>query len=114
MQGDFETMRKQVEIWQRSELTDVSAKIVIYEAFSEGKLEAPKHLARTVHNSHFKPKYEEFQARRIWSPSNTFTPSRSLGQQRSSENFLEPASRSRSKHVGGNLAELAIMSYRKT
>ena len=26
-------MRKQVETWQRSELTDVTAKVVIYEAF---------------------------------------------------------------------------------
>jgi hypothetical protein len=41
-------MRKQVEAWQRSELTDVTAKVVIYEAFVEVKLEAPKHLARTV------------------------------------------------------------------
>jgi hypothetical protein len=43
-------MRKQVEAWQRSELTDVAAKVVIYEAFVEGRLEAPKHLARTVHD----------------------------------------------------------------
>ncbi len=41
-------MRKQVEAWQRSELTDVTAKVVIYEAFVEGELEARKHLARTV------------------------------------------------------------------
>ena len=46
MQRNFERMRKQVETWQRSELTDVTAKVVIYEAFVEGKLEAPKHLAR--------------------------------------------------------------------
>ena len=44
MQRNFEPMRKQVETWQRSELTDVTAKVVIYEAFVEGKLEAPKHL----------------------------------------------------------------------
>jgi hypothetical protein len=44
---NFEPMRKQVEKWQRSELTDVAAKLVIYEAFVEGKLEAPRHLART-------------------------------------------------------------------
>lgn len=31
---------------QQSELTDVTAKVVIYEAFVEGRLEAPKHLAR--------------------------------------------------------------------
>ena len=47
MQRNFEPMRKQVEAWQRSELTDVTAKVVIYEAFVEGKLEVPKHLART-------------------------------------------------------------------
>jgi hypothetical protein len=41
MQRNFEPMRKQVESWQRSELTDVTAKVVIYEAFVEGKLEAP-------------------------------------------------------------------------
>jgi hypothetical protein len=46
MQRNFEPMRKQVEKWQQSELTDVTAKIVIYEAFVEGRLEAPKHLAR--------------------------------------------------------------------
>jgi hypothetical protein len=61
MQRNFEPMRKQVEAWQRSELTDVTAKVVIYEAFVECKLEAPKHLARTVHELYFEPKYEEFR-----------------------------------------------------
>jgi hypothetical protein len=73
MQRNFEPMRKQVEAWQRSELTDVTAKVVIYEAFVEGKLEAPKHLARTVHDLYFEPKYEEFKPRTIWSLSNAFT-----------------------------------------
>ena len=50
MQRNFEPMRKQVETWQQSELTDVTAKVVISEAFVEGRLEAPKHLARTVHD----------------------------------------------------------------
>jgi len=36
-------------------LTDVTAKVVIYEAFVEGKLEAPKHLARMVHDLYFDP-----------------------------------------------------------
>ncbi|HWO29604.1 MAG TPA: hypothetical protein VNO32_12490 [Candidatus Acidoferrum sp.] len=71
MQRNFEPMRKQVE-WQGSELTDVTAKVVIYEAFVEGKLEAPKHLARTVHDLFFEPKYEEFRPRTIWSLSNAF------------------------------------------
>jgi hypothetical protein len=73
MQRSFEPMRKQVEAWQRSELTDVTAKVVIYEAFVEGELEAPKHLARTVHDLYFRPKYEEFRPRTIWSLSNAFT-----------------------------------------
>jgi Domain of unknown function (DUF932) len=73
MQRNFEPMRKQVETWQRSELTDVTAKVVIYEAFVEGKLEAPKHLARTVHDLYFAPKYEEFRPRTVWSLSNAFT-----------------------------------------
>ena len=73
MQRNFELMRKQVEAWQRCELTDVTPKVVIYEAFVEGKLEAPKHLARTGHDLYFEPKYEEFRARTIWSLSNAFT-----------------------------------------
>jgi hypothetical protein len=73
MQRNFEPMRKQVETWQRREPTDVTAKVVIYEAFLEGKLEAPKHLARSVHDLYFEPKYEEFRRRTIWSLSNAFT-----------------------------------------
>jgi hypothetical protein len=45
---------------------DVAAKVVIDEAFVEGKLEAPKHLVRAVHDLHFEPKYEH-QPRTIWS-----------------------------------------------
>jgi len=46
---------------------------VIYEAFVEGKLETPEHLARTVHDLYFEPKYEEFRPRTIWSLPNSFT-----------------------------------------
>jgi hypothetical protein len=73
MQRNVDPMRKQVEAWQRSELTDVTAKVVIYEAFVEGKLEAPKHLARTVHDLYFEPLYEDFRPRTIWSLSKAFT-----------------------------------------
>lgn len=47
--------------------------MVIYEALVEGKLEAPKHLARTVPDLYFEPKYEDFRPRTIWSLSNAFT-----------------------------------------
>ncbi len=70
MQRNFEPMGKQVEAWQRSELTGVTAKVVIYETFVEGRLEAPKHLARSVHDLYFGPKYEE--PRTMWSLSNAF------------------------------------------
>ncbi|HTR22425.1 MAG TPA: hypothetical protein VMI10_00455 [Terriglobales bacterium] len=33
----------------------------------------PKHLARTVHDLYFEPKYEGFRARTIRSLSNAFT-----------------------------------------
>jgi hypothetical protein len=49
-------LRNQVEAWQRNELTDVTAKVVIYEAFVESRL-----------------RYEEFRSRTIWSLSNAFT-----------------------------------------
>jgi hypothetical protein len=73
MQRNFEPMRKQVEGWQRSELTDVTAKAVIHEAFVEGKLEAPKHLARAVHELYFELKYDEYRSGTIWSLSNAVT-----------------------------------------
>jgi len=62
-----------VEAWQRTELTDVPPKVVIREAFVEGRLEAPKHPARTVRDLCFAPKDEEFRPRTIWRLSNAFT-----------------------------------------
>jgi hypothetical protein len=55
MKRNFEPMRKQVEAWQRSELTNITAKVVINEAFVEGELEALKRLARSVHDLYFEP-----------------------------------------------------------
>jgi hypothetical protein len=40
---------------------------------SRGDSKLPKHLARTVHDLYFEPKYEEFRPRTIWSLSNAFT-----------------------------------------
>ena len=73
MQRSFEPMRKQVEAWQKSELTDVTARIIIYQAFIEGELDVPKHLARRVHDFYFEPQYEDFRPRTMWSLSNAFT-----------------------------------------
>jgi hypothetical protein len=47
MQRNFEPMRKQVEAWQRSALTDVTAKVVIYEALVAGRREAQRDILPT-------------------------------------------------------------------
>lgn len=73
MQRNFDPMVKAVEIWRRTQLTDVRAKLTIYEAFIEGAAEFPKHLARQVHDHYFNPQHEEFQPRTVWSLSNAFT-----------------------------------------
>jgi len=73
MQRNFEPMRKQVELWRQSELTDVTAKMIIYQAFIESELEVPRHLARRVHDLYFDPQYDEFEPRTVWSLSNAFT-----------------------------------------
>ena len=73
MQRNFDPMRRQVESWKESQLSDVAAKLTIYRAFIESDLEVPKHLARPVHGLYFNPQHEEFQPRTLWSLSNAFT-----------------------------------------
>jgi hypothetical protein len=73
MQRNFEPMRKQVETWQQSELADVEVKVVIYEAFVEGKLEALKRLARAVHDLYFEPSMRN-SSQGPSGLSNAFTP----------------------------------------
>ena len=73
MQRNFSGMQQQVEAWRQSQLSDVSAKMIIYRAFIEGGLEVPKHLARPVQNLYFSPQHQEFQSRTMWSLSNAFT-----------------------------------------
>jgi hypothetical protein len=73
MQRNFEPMKKQVEAWKETRLPDEAAKLVIYRAFVEGQLDAPKHLARRVHDQYFDPQVPEFAPRTLWSLSNAFT-----------------------------------------
>src|ERR1700674_3633184 len=73
MQRNFEPMWRQIRIWRESLIADESAKLVIYQAFVEGELEAPKHLARRVHDLYFNPQFEEFAPRTQWSLANAFT-----------------------------------------
>ena len=73
MQRNFAPMLKQVNAWKGYELPDASAKLIIYRAFVESELEAPKHLADDVHRHYFEPEHEEFRPRTMWSLSNAFT-----------------------------------------
>ena len=73
MQRNFDPMTKQVARWRDSQLTDVRAKMIIYEAFIKGAIDLPKHLAGPVHNLYFNPDHGEFGSRTIWSLSNAFT-----------------------------------------
>ena len=73
IQRNFEPMRKQVEAWKGTGLADETAKLVIYQAFVEGELDVPKHLARRVHDVYFNPQVQEFAPRTKWSLSNAFT-----------------------------------------
>jgi hypothetical protein len=73
MQRNFAPMQKQVESWRNYQLTDAAAKLVIYHAFIEDALEAPKHLARRVNDMYFNPQYPDFAPRTFWSLSNAFT-----------------------------------------
>jgi hypothetical protein len=62
-----------VEEWRESQISTVTAKLIIYRAFIESELDAPKHLARRVHELYFRPIHQEFEARTLWSLSNAFT-----------------------------------------
>ena len=71
IQRNFEPM--QVEQWRNSQISDESAKLILYEAFVDGELEAPRSLLPEVHRLYFEPEYPEFSARSMWSLSNAFT-----------------------------------------
>ena len=40
-------MRRQVDEWRAQQLSPTSAKVIIYQAFVEGDLDVPRHLARS-------------------------------------------------------------------
>jgi hypothetical protein len=73
MQRNFEPMARTVEAWRDTQISDATARLIIYRAFIEGELEAPRHLARSVHDLYFNPRIEAFQPRTTWSLSNAFT-----------------------------------------
>jgi hypothetical protein len=65
-------MQRQVELWRKTQITDDTARLILYSAFVNGKLEAPRSLLPEVHRLYFEPQYPEFAARTMWSLSNAF------------------------------------------
>ena len=66
-------MRRQVEEWRRAQINDERAKVILYAAFVDGTLEAPKILLSEVHRLYFQPEHEDFSPRTMWSLSNACT-----------------------------------------
>jgi hypothetical protein len=66
-------LQRRIDAWKEFTLPDSTARLMIYEAFIEGKLQAPRHLARTVHDHYFSPSHPDFEPRTAWSLSNAFT-----------------------------------------
>ena len=58
IQRSFEPMRRQVEEWRQAQITDERAKLILYSAFVDGKLEAPRSLLSAVHRLYFQPQRE--------------------------------------------------------
>jgi hypothetical protein len=73
IQRNFEPMQRQVEHWRQAQITDERAKLILYAAFVDGKLDAPRSLLQEVDRLYFEPQYEEFSGRTMWSLSNAFT-----------------------------------------
>ena len=73
IQRNFEPMQRQVEEWRGSQISDERAKLILYEAFVDGELEAPRSPLPEVHRLYFEPEYPEFSPRTMWSLSNAFT-----------------------------------------
>jgi hypothetical protein len=73
IQRNFAPLQQQILYWRGRQLTDEQAKLIIYRAFVEGDLNAPRQLSQKVHQEYFRPAYEEFQPRTLWSLSNAFT-----------------------------------------
>ena len=72
----FKPMRAQVDAMRNIGLDDEAAKLIIYQAFIDGKIKGlPRHLMNLVHGFYFDPSFQEFESRNLWSLSNAFTSS---------------------------------------
>lgn len=73
VQRHFIPMQEQVNAWRDRYLPTLEAKELIYRAFIEDAIDAPKHLARHVHQRYFAQDQEEFETATLWRLQNAFT-----------------------------------------
>jgi hypothetical protein len=73
IQRSFEPLQRTVTDWKANILSPNDARLIIYEAFVEGKLAVAPKLLRAVHGGYFNPEHDEFKDPTLWSLSNSFT-----------------------------------------
>lgn len=72
----FQGIRKQLDGYRAVTLQDNDAKLIIYDACIQEKLQGcPRSLISTIHEHYFEPKYDEFRERNLLSLMNAFTSS---------------------------------------
>lgn len=72
IQRAFDPIKRTVNDWRANQLTDDEAKLVMYEAYVRGGLDAPN-LLKETDKLYFEPQYPEFEERTLYSLSNAFT-----------------------------------------
>jgi hypothetical protein len=76
IQRGFGPLEKRIDAMREFALDDDAARLLIYRAFLDRGLRGvPRQLMPKVHENYFKPRFEEFHARNLWSLSNAFTSS---------------------------------------
>lgn len=73
IQRNFEPLKQSICDWKANILSPNDARLIIYEAFVEGKLTVSPRLMRAVHGHYFEPQHDEFKQATLWSLSNAFT-----------------------------------------
>ena len=72
IQRNFDPLKRTISDWRANQLSDDDAKLVMYEAYVRGGLDAPN-LLKETDKLYFEPQYPEFEERTLYSLSNAFT-----------------------------------------
>jgi hypothetical protein len=72
-QRGFAPMTEQGNYWKSQQITDDDARLSIFRAFIEDRLDAPKHVAKQVWANWLEPTHDEFRPRTTFSLQNCYT-----------------------------------------